>query len=297
MINKKQNLLYEIYDMFARLGMNEVQPLNEDDSHRLVHKSSPHQEIENFQPINKPIIAYRQFKMKLDRNGNNLTPGVVYPLYVNTASEGTNGGLKIGKWYKAGEGECWENLKNGLMQTKGKGYNMGDNNTIQWLSYRPGWHSTSLPWGNQRGAKQGEITSQYTHMRDNEVWAKIEICIDNDLTELANSMGSQAKLKCLSKMEDNGYYIYKTNTNATDYQIWYICDKIRIVEILDDNTVDAINDEAYSDENVRKMSNGKLTVNRNPNIKTQKKQIPYWHMPRLNGRRYTKDDLKNMGYV
>lgn len=299
---RKKSTLNEIYDMFARLGMSEVKrPLNEmfdeeADQHRLVHKATPHQEIENFQPVNKPIVAYRQFKMKLDKNGNNVTPGVVYPLYVNTATEGTNGGLKIGKWYKAGEGECWENLRNGLMQTKGGGYNVGDGNTISWLSYRPGWHSTSLPWGNQRGAEQGEVRGQYTKMRDNEVWAKIEICVDNDLTELANSMGTQAKNKCLSKMEDNGYYIYKTNSNATDYQIWYICDKIRIVEILDDDTVDSINDEAYSDDNIKKITNGEFTVNRNPNVKTEKNQIPYWRMPRSNGKRYSKGDLRGMGY-
>lgn len=278
---------------FIKKSINEM--MGEADKHRLVHGPTPHQELTDFTPVNKPMIAYRQFKLKLDKNGNNLTPGLVYPLYINTTQSGTNGGLRIGKWYKAGEGECWENLRNGRMQTKGKGY-VGDGNQLGWLSYRPGWHSTSLPWGNQRGNGVSKIKNQFPNTRDNEVWAKIEICVDNDLTQLADSMSTQSKYKCLSKMEDNGFYVYKTNSNATDYQKWYISDKIRIVEILDDDTVDAINDEAYSDENIKKTTNGKYTANRDVNTKTGKNQISYWKMPRLNGKRYTKDDLKNMGF-
>ena len=61
---RKKNTLNEIYDMFARLGMSEVkQPLNEmfeeeADQHRLVHKATPHQESEYFQPIKQPFLMF-----------------------------------------------------------------------------------------------------------------------------------------------------------------------------------------------------------------------------------------------
>jgi hypothetical protein len=107
-----------------------------------------------FHPKIKPLIMYKQFKLRLDKKtGENLAKGTVFPLYVNTEDEGNQGtnsqGLKLGVWYKSGEGSCWLNTKNGRSYTRGKGYGT-DGQTIDILAYRPGWHLTTTPWGHQQ---------------------------------------------------------------------------------------------------------------------------------------------------
>lgn len=260
--------------------------------------ATPHTELSNFHP-KKITKAYKQFKLKLDpKTGQNLAPGYVFPLYVNTAEGNTSGGLQIGKWYKSGEGESWYNTKNGKLYTKGKGYDVNDGNKIEWLSYRPGWHTTNTPWGNQRGdgkVKDGikGTGNNYRNTRYNEVWAELELCLDVDLQSKADSMGEKAVDKCLNQLEDGGYYSYQTNTNASKDQQWYIVDKIRIVRILDDDTVDAINTNFYNNLSAQ---TGR-TINGNPLTYTKETgDIPYWKMPRLNGRRFSKQELIDNGY-
>lgn len=284
------------------------------------HGSTPHMELDDFRPKVKPLIMYKQFKLRLDKDGNNLAPGYVFPLYVNTES-GEKGnkskGLKLGTWYKSGSGECWLNTKNGKSYTTGKGYGT-DGNTIGILAYRPGWHLTNTPWGNQRGAnkvvggKKG-TGNNYRNTRDSEVWAKVEICVDVEATEMAKKIAQDKKLAkhgvklkdgeqdydpseaYFDKLGDSYAYLFKTNTNASEDQTWYIVDKIRIVEILDDDTVDGINDEFY--QGLQKKYPDRK-INDNPNEFTKdSKDIPYWKMPRVNGKRYSKDELLNMGYT
>lgn len=260
--------------------------------------SIPHSVLNNFTP-QKITTAYKQFKLKLDpKTGKNLAPGFVFPLYVNTAESGTSGGLEVGKWYKSGEGESWYNTKNGKLYTKGKGYDVNDGNKIEWLSYRPGWHTTNTPWGNQRG--DGKVTgglkgtgNNYRNTRINEVWAEIELCLDVNLQDKANASGNKAVDKCLDHLDDGGYYSYQTNTNASKDQQWYIVDKIRIVRILDDDTVDEINANFYNDLSAktgRKINADPMTYTNNTG------DIPYWKIPRLNGKRYTKQELSDNGY-
>lgn len=261
--------------------------------------SRPHTELSDFKP-QKITKAYKQFKLKLDpKTGKNLSPGFVFPLYVNTAEGGTSGGLEVGKWYKSGEGESWYNTKNGKLYTKGKGYGVNDGNKIEWLSYRPGWHTTNTPWGNQRG--DGKVIgglkgtgNNYRNTRFNEVWAEIESCLDVDLQDKANAAGEKSVDKCLDHLDDGGYYSYQTNTNASKDQQWYIVDKIRIVRILDDDSVDDINTKFYNELSTktgRKINGDPTTFTNNTG------DIPYWKMPRLNGKRYTKQELIDNGYI
>lgn len=293
------------------------------------HGTTPHQALPDFKPKIKPLIMYKQFKLRLDKKtGENLAKGVVFPLYVNTEDNGNQGansqGLKLGVWYKSGEGSCWVNTKNGRSYTRGKGYGT-DGQTIDILAYRPGWHLTTTPWGNQRGNKK--VTggkkgtgNNYQYTWDSEVWAKVEICVDVNATEIAKQRAIELKKEeaqskgkkykedsydpkdaCLDKMGEDYYYLYKTNSNASDDQAWYIVDKIRIVEILDDDTVDATNDKYYNDLSNR---TGRR-INSNPRDYTSKKsdgspntdEIPYWKMPRINGKRYTKQELVDNGYL
>jgi hypothetical protein len=268
--------------------------------YKYVHGATPHQALLDFKPKLKPIIAYKQFKLKLDHNtGENLAKGYVFPLYVNTedTSTGTPSGLKLGVWYKSGEGECWLNEKTNRFYTRGKGYDT-DGKTIDQLAYRPGWHLTNTPWGGQRGANKvvngpAGTGANYQNTWDSEVWAKIEICVDNDATERARAMSIKPVDQCLSKLGDSEYYSYRTNSNATTDQSWWIVDKIRIVDILDDDTVDSINDEFYNNlakTTGKKLNSDPTTYNKNSG------DIPYWKMPRLNGKRYSKDDIRGMGY-
>lgn len=273
-------------------------------TYKHVNSAVPHKELNDFTPKNKPIIAYKQFKMRLGKNGENLAPGYVFPLYVNTDGSGNKvaEGLKIGKWYKSGAGECWINSKNGKMYTTGKGYGT-DGQKIELLAMRSGWHNTNTPWGNQRGANKvvggpKGTGNNYQNTWDSEVWAKVEICVDVDATEKAinrqQSVGSNSPADAyLETIGDSEFYSYKTNSNATKDQQWWIVDKMRIIDILDDDTVDKTNDDFYgkvSAESGRK-------INSNPNTYTNDSgDIPYWKMPRVNGKRYSKEDIKAMGY-
>jgi hypothetical protein len=268
--------------------------------YQYVHGSTPHKEIPDFKPKIKPLILYKQFKLRLDpKTGENMAKGYVFPLYVNTEEKnmGLPSGLKLGKWYKSGEGECWLNTKNGRFYTKGSGYNT-DGKTIDQLAYRPGWHMTNTPWGSQRGADR--VTNgpegtgaNYRQTWDSEVWAKVEVCIDVDATQKARAMSKKPSDQCLSKLGDNEYYEYRTNSNASKDQSWYIVDKIRIIDILDDDTVDKTNDDFY---NELTKSTGKK-INSDPNTYTKKTgDIPYWKMPRTNGKRYSRQEIQDMGY-
>lgn len=300
-LEKIWNIANTSYDKRNSIYENTVKEGSSD----LIYKHGvvPHKELPNYVPQNKLYTAYKQFKLRLDpKTGENLSPGYVFPLYVNT-EETLNGkisnskGLKIGVWYKSGEGECYLDKNNGKLYTKGKGYGT-DNRTIGRLAYRPGWHLTNTPWGGQRGANKviggnNGTGNNYRNTWDSEVWAKVEFCIEKDMTEYVKTLSSDAKYQCLQHLGDGEGYQYRTNLNATKDQTWWIVDKIRIKEILDDDSVDNINQEFYS--NISKES-GKR-INSDPMTYTSKSgEVPYWKMPRLNGKRFTKDDLKKMGY-
>ena len=330
-ITLSENKLYSLIRKCIKEAINEheLDFNNQGTLYAYQHGTTPHKAMPNFKPKIKPLIMYKQFKLRLDKKtGENLAKGVVFPLYVNTEDNGNQGansqGLKLGVWYKSGEGSCWVNTKNGRSYTRGKGYGT-DGQTIDILAYRPGWHLTTTPWGNQRGNKK--VTggkkgtgNNYQYTWDSEVWAKVEICVDVNATEIAKQRAielrqqdAQSKGKkykegsydpkdaCLDKMGEDYYYLYKTNSNASDDQAWYIVDKIRIVEILDDDTVDATNDKYYNDLSKR---TGRR-INSNPKDYTLKKddgtpntdEIPYWKMPRINGKRYTKQELIDNGYL
>ena len=284
------------------------------------HGAVPHKELPNFKPKLKPLIMYKTFKLRLDKDGNNLAKGYVFPLYVNTEEDGFQGakskGLRLGVWYKSGEGPCWINTKTGRSYTKGSGYGT-DGQILSVLAYRPGWHLTNTPWGNQRGAKKvvGGLKgtgNNYQNSWDSEVWAKVEICVDVNATDMARQRAIELmrnkrqmngkpydgsydpKDACLDKLGEDYYYLYKTNSNATDDQTWYIVDKIRIVELLDDDQVDSINDEFY--RNLASRTGKRINNDPTAYVSSNKDEIPYWKMPRLNGKRYSSDDLRNMGY-
>lgn len=164
-------------------------------------EAKPHKVIDDFKPA-KVIKAYKAFKMKLSKDGKNLTPGKLYPLYVNTeTSEFEKGksynGLELNKWYKSGSGEVWISQKNGQLYTFGKGYNVSSN-TLDALSYRPGWHLTATPWGNQRG--QNKVSdgpkgtgNNFRNTWSDEVWCEVEISSSNDVTQKAIDLAPKDK--------------------------------------------------------------------------------------------------------
>lgn len=300
-LDRLRNIINWSYDKGN--SINEFKINEDSDDFVLQHTAIPHKELPNYKPKHEIITAYKQFKLKLNpKTGENMAPGYVFPLYVNTEETldgkiSNSKGLKLGVWYKAGEGECYLNTKNKKLYTKGKGYGT-DNKTISRLAYRPGWHLTNTPWGSQRGAnkvvsgKPG-TGNNYRNMWDNEVWARVDICIEKDMTEYVKTLSNDAKYQCLQKLGDGEGYQYRTNSNATKDQTWWIVDRIKIVEILDDDTVDNINNEFYT--KISKES-GKR-INNDPMTYTSKSgDIPYWKMPRVNNRRFSKEDLKNMGY-
>lgn len=60
-------------------------------SYKFQHGTTPHKEISGFKPKLKPLVMYKQFKLRLDKYGNNLANGFVFPLYVNTEEDGNQG--------------------------------------------------------------------------------------------------------------------------------------------------------------------------------------------------------------
>lgn len=94
-------------------------------------------------------------------------------------------------------------------------------------------------------------------------------------------------------MDDDTFYRYKTNTNASDDQTWYIADMIKITKVLTDDEVDELNDQFFSNLS---MKTGRK-INSDPQTYTKSSDdIPYWKMPRSNGKRYSQNDLNDMDY-
>lgn len=143
----------------------------------------------------------------------NLKNGQLYPLYVNA-----NQPLEIGKWLKAEEGE---KTPDGKVKSKlGK------------LAYRPGFHSGNCPVALHIGKKANPKDSKPSYRAENQVWAECEVHTDVDYTAEAGRFG-------LKRIPVNGGYWFKTNSNMCGK--WFISGEIKILRILTDEEVEAIN--------------------------------------------------------
>lgn len=162
----------------------------------------------------KTEVAYKVFNQREDGN--------LYPLYINPDSNSPF--VEIGKWYDANEGEYSVDPKNNRKYVKAQG-------GLSKLAYRPGWHSGSVPYLDHIGVV-GNDGKHY--LPSNFVWAEVEVPADRDYQAEANNRGTQARDKALDYIPEDGYYKYKTNSNAAADQEWYISGALKVNRILTD---------------------------------------------------------------
>ena len=128
----------------------------------------------------------------------------LYPLYVNA-----NKPTPIGKWLDA---ECGPMTKDGKHVKSRLGS----------LAYRPGWHlNETAPYVNHIGKKNEKGEIAYLH--PDHVWAEVEYIADVEYERKTDDVPK------------NGYYRFKTN--AKQVEPWIIAGAIKVVRILDDETV------------------------------------------------------------
>ena len=207
----------------------------------------PDQELDYDVNANVPDRAnFRAYKMFLTKYNPDdpktyKYKGLLFPLYINAKN-----GYKIGQWYKSGHGAfkmlCDENgepiLRKGNPVCK----------TIEKdLAYRPGLHMGNDPLMRHRGRRdlphQGDNDFDYFHSQ--EVFAEVEYAGNYDYTEKSKERQRNsaepdnpysAGFTDNSDFE-NGYYKFKTNTNASDDQCWLIADAMKIIRVLTDEEV------------------------------------------------------------
>lgn len=198
------------------------------------------------EPPEKTLLAWKVFKVKRSAKGS------LFPPMVDTASA-----TPVGDWMRAkvakiamlDENTPYRNKygRLGVMQGTGnKPFVTSDNDT---LYLRPGWHLGDYPLGTQFDKKIKD-DSGTPYMQDDMVWALCEISADTDYQDEADMMGlvdpvsgryddMQASPQFLP---ENGYYKYKTNKVAKDSVPWYITDKMRVVQLINDDEMNDILD-------------------------------------------------------
>lgn len=175
--------------------------------------------------------AYKLFKMR---------DGKLYPLFI-----GANSPVETGAWLDA-KGENFFLIDNrGRKRVPAKTGNwttMADGKKMKTLAFRPGWHSGDMPYAIQIAPKNGHgQASRY----ENDVWAEIEISADNNYTQEALSNASTTKKGTvnareaqLAKVPKDGFYPYKTNSNAEGE--WFISGAIKVNKVLTEDEVNGI---------------------------------------------------------
>lgn len=198
------------------------------------------------EPPEKTLLAWKVFKVKRSAKGS------LFPPMVDTSRA-----TPVGDWMRAkvakiamlDENTPYRNKygRLGVMQGTGnKPFVTSDNDT---LYLRPGWHLGDYPLGTQFDKKIKD-DSGTPYMQDDMVWALCEISADTDYQDEADMMGlvdpvsgryddMQASPQFLP---ENGYYKYKTNKVAKDSVPWYITDKMRVVQLINDDEMNDILD-------------------------------------------------------
>lgn len=150
----------------------------------------------------------------------NVKDGGLYTLYVDAKEP-----RPIGVWLEASEGKRMPSGK--VKASSGE------------LCFRPGWHVCEYPVATHIGAKENPTDARPSYRPDNQVWALVEFSDKVDYQVQAELAGKCARDKMLKYVPKNGFYRYKTNSQAVIQ--WYICGSIKIKRILTDEEVESIN--------------------------------------------------------
>ena len=205
-----------------------------------------------------PKVVLKAYKQVMIRQISKKT-GMVYPLYVNS-----DAGWKIGKWYNAGVGDYKIEIDDKTGEPTGK---VRVKSKLGTLAFRPGLHFGSIPYAPhiytkkpnfndeklpQNLDKRGKLRKDYDYsktrlQKKNVVWAECEIAFDRDYNEEATKNGTYINKNgkevvnptnaCIKRVPTDGAYRYKTNSNAPDYETWYISGAFKINRLLSDEEV------------------------------------------------------------
>ncbi len=171
------------------------------------------------------VQAYKLFRIDPNR------PGELFPLFVNA-----NTPVKTNEWIEA---EVGPQVASGKVKSK-----------IGELAFRPGWHSGDLPMASHIGGKTSRDKTKPDYRPDNQVWALVELPADVDWQTTANERATRNKngeiiprtAHITDQIPNDGHYRYKTNPNMTGD--WLISGSMKVIRVLSDNEVTAINAEA-----------------------------------------------------
>jgi hypothetical protein len=119
------------------------------------------------------------------------------------------------------------------------------------FALRPGWHATDVPSARHIGA--GKNGGEAMYRKPNQRWFMVEIAADNDynnevreryLLEHPN-MSREDVYKGLKgdlpeRIPTNGFYDFRTNSNANPNQRWVISGAMRIIRPLSENEAHTI---------------------------------------------------------
>ena len=108
------------------------------------------------------------------------------------------------------------------------------------FAMRPGWHLTDAPSARHIGEERNpEKKEEAMYRRSNQRWFKVEYAADVDYNEEAASNPTK---DIQTHIPEDGYYAFKTNTNANDVnQNWIISGSIRILDPLSREEVTRLN--------------------------------------------------------
>ena len=140
------------------------------------------------------MITYKLFRIK---------NGKLYPLYVEANRE-----IEIGKWLQAG---CGEKADETHVKSK-----------LGALAFRPGFHSTKVPFTDWIGKRMPDGTLA---QKPDTVWCECEV------------RGDELEVTSRSGLREipNGWYFYRTNAKQVDP--WIISGEIKVNRILDNEEV------------------------------------------------------------
>jgi hypothetical protein len=184
------------------------------------------------------VTAYKLFRI------DPRQPGLLFPLYVDAKTP-----VEVGVWTNAQIGEATKNSKKP---------NGGVQSAIGELAFRPGWHAGDLPVATHIGGKVDLATGERmtgpkvspTTREPFQVWAEVEMPNDvnwqaeaDSRAEMTVSGTPNARTAHITdQLPIGGFYKYKTNSNMTGS--WMIGGEMKVVKVLSDLEVDAINADA-----------------------------------------------------
>lgn len=190
---------------------------------------------------------------------NNLDAGYTYLMDMDGVvydKRSAESKLKAGEVKEASEkGLRWMSVTEGAKGTKlVRNVGINGSGTVSIYALRPGWHATSAPSARHIGSTDGGKEVRYR--RPDERWFEIEISADNDYNDEAREryMASHPKAKrddvyanmkgdITDKIPEDGFYNFKTNSNANPKQSWYISGSIRIVRPIGEKEAQRICDK------------------------------------------------------